>query len=135
KSTAGVLTLLCSLFAGNAICAADADAVRPTQRASVLDVQLHVSLKYLLYLPPDDDQHEKWPLLLFLHGGGERGDDLNLVKRHGPAKLIEQGKQIPFIVVTPQCPTDGWWHPDELIALLDDISAKYKVDPDRISVT
>lgn len=105
------------------------------QAASKLDTQLHVTLDYLLYLPPDYDQQESWPLLLFLHGGGERGNNLELVKRHGPPKLIEQGKQFPFIVVTPQCPTDGWWHPNELVALLDEVSTKFKVDRDRISVT
>ena len=63
-------------------------------------------MKYLLYLPKDYDQKESWPLLLFLHGAGERGDNLELVKKHGPPKLIEAGKDFPFIVVSPQCPSD-----------------------------
>ena len=47
--------------------------------------------RYLLYLPPEyEDSDQDWPLLLFLHGAGERGDDLELVKRHGPPKLIEE---------------------------------------------
>jgi predicted peptidase len=73
--------------------------------------------------------------LLFLHGAGERGDNLDLVKRHGPPKLIEAGKEFPFIVVSPQCPADKWWEPIELVALLDAIGQKYKVDPDRVYVT
>ncbi len=52
--------------------------------------------------------------MLFLHGAGERGDDLTLVKKHGPPKLIEAGQQFPFIVVSPQCPKDRWWEPLEL---------------------
>ena len=64
-----------------------------------------IEMKYLLYLPPAyDSSEEKWPLLLFLHGAGERGDDLELVKVHGPPKMIAQGKDFPFVVVSPQCP-------------------------------
>jgi predicted peptidase len=89
----------------------------------------------LLYLPKDYDQKESWPLLLFLHGAGERGNNLDLVKKHGPPKLIEAGKGFPFIVVSPQCPNDHWWEPVELAALLDEIVEKHKIDQDRIYVT
>ena len=74
-------------------------------------------------------------MLVFLHGSGERGTDLQLVKKHGPPKLIEEGKQFPSIVVSPQCPEGQWWRPVELTALLDEIVEKYKVDEDRIYVT
>jgi predicted peptidase len=94
-----------------------------------------VNLKYLLYLPKDYDQKPSWPLMLFLHGAGERGDDIERVKKHGPPKLIEAGRELPFIVVSPQCPKDRWWEPVELTALLDEIVEKYKVDRDRIYVT
>lgn len=105
------------------------------QRAGRLDAQVRVQLQYLLYLPKDYDKQASWPLLLFLHGAGERGDDLELVKKHGLPKLIAAGKQFPFIVVSPQCRKAGRWEPIELVALLDDLSKKYKVDDDRIYVT
>ncbi len=105
------------------------------QQSARLDAQVKVQLGYLLYLPKDYDQQESWPLLLFLHGSGERGDDLELVKVHGPPKLIAAGKDFPFIVVSPQCPKDQWWEPIELVALLDEIGRKYKVDADRVYVT
>src|ERR1700685_2957590 len=107
------------------------------QVATRLDVQVHVTLDYLLYLPADYDKQDKWPLVLFLHGAGERGSHLDAVKRHGPPKLIEKGKQFPFIVVSPQCPSGHWWNNElvPLTTLLDDVSAKYKVDPDRVYVT
>jgi predicted peptidase len=54
---------------------------------------------------------------------------------HGPPKLIEQGKNFPFIVLSPQCPKDHEWEPIVLTALLDDIESKYKVDKDRVYVT
>ena len=90
---------------------------------------------YLLYLPKDYDPKAAWPLVLFLHGSGERGDDLEQVKKHGPPKLIAAGREFPFIVVSPQCPKDKSWEPFELTVLLDDLCEKYKVDPDRIYVT
>jgi predicted peptidase len=110
-------------------------AAEPKQKPAKLDTQVRVTLDYLLYFPPDYDQKEKWPLVLFLHGAGERGSDLNLVKTHGPPMLIEQGKAFPFIIVSPQCPKDRSWQPIELTALLDDVVARYKVDQDRIYVT
>ncbi|MCA8996263.1 MAG: prolyl oligopeptidase family serine peptidase, partial [Planctomycetaceae bacterium] len=106
-----------------------------TQQAARLDVLVPIRLNYLLYLPKNYEDQEQWPLLLFLHGSGERGDDLELVKKHGPPKLIASGMDFPFIVVSPQCPQDRRWEPIELVALLDNLSARYKVDTDRIYVT
>lgn len=90
---------------------------------------------YLLYLPKDYDTKESWPLVLFLHGSGERGDDLEMVKKHGPPKLVTEGKEFPFILISPQCPMGKSWEPYELNILLDDLIQKYKVDEDRICVT
>jgi len=98
-----------------------------------------VGCRYLLYLPADyeKDAKKKWPLIMFLHGAGERGDNLEVVKKHGPPKLIAQGKPFDFIVVSPQCPNDVWWPEqlDVLISLLDEIEAKYHVDTDRVYLT
>jgi len=105
------------------------------QQSAKLDRAIKVQMGYLVYLPEDYEEKGSWPLLLFLHGSGERGTDLQLVKRHGPPKLIEEGKQFPFIVVSPQCPEGQWWQSVELTALLDEIVEKYKVDEDRIYVT
>ena len=90
---------------------------------------------YLLYLPKDYETKECWPVVLFLHGSGERGDDLELVKKHGPPKLISEGKQFPFIVLSPQCPKDATWEPLKLTALLDEVVRNQKVDEDQICVT
>lgn len=96
-----------------------------------------MSLKYLLYIPKDyGKSDEKWPLILFLHGAGERGDNLDLVEKHGPPKIVKT-KEMPFIIVSPQCPADSWWpkQNEVLIALLDDIVKRYNVDTDRIYLT
>lgn len=105
------------------------------QQPEKLDRTLRVNMQYLLYLPQDYDAHDNWPLLLFLHGGGERGDYIELLKIHGPPKLIAAGKQFPMIVVSPQCPKDQRWQSVTLLALLDDLCEKLKVDLDRIYVT
>ncbi len=115
--------------------ASRASAGDAQQKACNLERTIKVKMKYLLYLPKDYDQKDSWPLMLFLHGAGERGDNLELVKKHGPPKLIEAGKDFPFLVVSPQCPKDGWWEPLELKSLLDEIVEKCKVDQDRIYVT
>ena len=105
------------------------------QTAQRLDVNVGVQLNYLLALPKDYTQQKSWPLVLFLHGAGERGDELKLVKKHGPPKLIDNGKAFPFIVVSPQCPKDVWWEPIELTALLDEIIKNNNIDEDRIYLT
>jgi predicted peptidase len=105
------------------------------QQPEQVELQLTVKMNYLLYLPQDYDQQERWPLLLFLHGGGERGDDLELLKIHGPPKLVAAGRQFPMIIVSPQCPKDQRWQSVTLLALLDDLCEKYKVDQDRIYLT
>src|SRR5262249_22301455 len=64
----------------------------------------------------------------------ESGDDLSKVKKHGPAKIVETKKDVPFIVVSPQSPGRGW-NPDTLSALLDDVQANYRVDHDRVYLT
>jgi len=122
---------LCLLALGQFARAADA----PRQTPLVLERNAKVTFKYLLYLPKDYATQQAWPLVLFLHGAGERGDDLDMLKKHGPPKLIETGKDFPFLVVSPQCPKGKWWEPMELATLLDEITEKYKIDPDRIYVT
>jgi len=96
-----------------------------------------VETDYLLYMPDGynaADTIAKWPLMLFLHGAGETGNDIEKVKVHGPAKLIEQGKKFPFIVVSPQTRQYGWRN-EQLIGLLTDLITKYNVDPERIYLT
>lgn len=99
------------------------------------EIKKTVSINYLIYFPKNYEAKDSVPLLLFLHGAGERGNDLQLVKKHGPPKLIEEGKDFPFIVVSPQCPLNKRWDTDELIALLDYIIQNYKVDKNRVYVT
>lgn len=98
-------------------------------------------LKYLLYLPQgyEDDQDQAWPLVLFLHGRGESNGPLGLVAKWGPPRFAERGDDLPYILVSPQCPRDGFWSDDtrqqQLAKLLDTITESHRVDKDRIYLT
>ncbi|HOW72919.1 MAG TPA: prolyl oligopeptidase family serine peptidase [Phycisphaerae bacterium] len=92
--------------------------------------------RYLLHLPSAcQPQGHPWPLILYLHGAGERGDDLEMVKKHGPPKLIAAGRDLPFIVLSPLCPKDQTWHPHLLTELLDEVQEHHNIDKDRVYLT
>jgi predicted peptidase len=93
-------------------------------------------VNYLLYLPKGyADGKQIWPLMLFLHGAGERGTDIWKVATHGPPKRVREHTEFPFIIVSPQCPEGQTWSRDVLLALLDDIAKNYRVNTTRIYVT
>ena len=100
-----------------------------------------VDLNYLLFLPEsyNNDQETKWPLILFLHGIGERGNDLELLKIHGIPKIVEKEKKFPFIAISPQCPADYDWRDEviqkKLLNLLIKTLNNYRVDKDRVYIT
>jgi predicted peptidase len=106
------------------------------------------SLNYLLFLPEDytednlqSEGAKKWPVIVFLHGLGERGDrleDLSRLKLHGPPMLVEKNSKFEFIVVSPQCPTDSWWpwNVDKLNEVLDQVLKDVRqADLKRVYVT
>lgn len=96
-----------------------------------------VKMNYLVALPENHSKEDKLPMIVFLHGAGERGDDVEKVKVHGLAKTYE--KHIPrgFIVLSPQCPTDRVWdnYIEELMELIELVADEYGVDKKRISIT
>jgi predicted peptidase len=99
-----------------------------------------VQMKYLLFLPDDyqDNGSNKWPLIMYLHGGSRRGDDIGKLKEpgFGLPSLLEKRKSFPFIVVSPLCPNGEFWtDTTALIALLDKIEKEYAVDLSRVYLT
>lgn len=105
---------------------------------------LPIRIPYLVHYPQDSDVQDSdrasqpgrtWPLLLFLHGAGERGSDLDRVTIHGPSKWIAAGGDFPMFLVSPQCAAGDLWQPRELSALLDHLAETLPVDQDRIYVT
>jgi len=101
----------------------------------------NISLDYLFYLPEDykNDKDKKWPTILFLHGMGERGDDLELVKIHGVPKIVDSKKDFQFIAISPQCPIDFVWRDEEMLIALESLLLKiiknFRVDKSRLYVT
>jgi len=95
------------------------------------------NLRYLISIPDGygKDTVLKWPVLLFLHGSNEMGNDLLKVNENGPPKLIKEGKKLPFIVISPQLRYFQFWNPDLLMNLLKKISSEYRVDEDRLYLT
>jgi predicted peptidase len=97
-------------------------------------------LNYLLFLPKDyaaktAKSGKRWPLMLFLHGAGERGSDIWKVTTHGPPKIVSQRPDFPFILVSPQCPENEIWSNDLLLGLLDWVIRSYAVDTNRVYLT
>lgn len=131
------LSALTSLFVSVAVRAADAPPAPQPGQQTPEAFEAKVGLKYLLYLPKDygKEKGKTFPLMLFLHGSGERGSDVQKVALHGPPKLAAAGKEFPFIIVSPQCPDGQWWDVQVLKSLLDDIESKYSVDKDRVYLT
>lgn len=96
-----------------------------------------IETQYLLSLPEgyEQDTTKRWPLMLFLHGSGESGTDLQKVKTHGPPKLIDQGKKFPFIVVSPQAQLPYGWEPENLYKMLLHLKQTLRVDQQRVYLT
>ncbi len=96
-------------------------------------------LRYLLYLPDGyyEQTNRRWPLVLFLHGKGERGDDVNVLRTYGVPKHADAGANFEFIAISPQCPLSHEW-PDligTLGRLVDEAVANLPVDPDQVYLT
>ena len=96
-----------------------------------------VRFHYLCYTPKDYNPTEKYPLVIFLHGAGERGDDPALVARYGFLKQAAEGKEFPFLIAAPQCPNNQSWgnYLESLNDFLDEIIERYSVDQTRIYLT
>jgi predicted peptidase len=107
--------------------------------------QHEATIHYLLFTPRDyKAEGQPWPLLLFLHGLGECGNnELERVKVHGPPKLVEAKDEFPFVLVSPQCPPPqgGFkdvpkaWKSEQLIQLVDHVTNNMNIDADRVYVT
>jgi predicted peptidase len=101
------------------------------------DVLHKVQIQYLLFLPSSYERSaDRWPLILYLHGGSLRGDDIGQLRKVGLTEKVEADPSFPFIVVSPQCHKgEIWTDVDALGAVLDEVAGTYRVDPDRVYVT
>lgn len=92
---------------------------------------------YLVYLPKDYDGEKKYPLLLFLHGAGERGDNLEVLKCHSIPKIFEDDVDYEAVVISPQCKHNKTWNSDpvRLRSFISEMIEKYAIDENAISIT
>lgn len=111
-------------------------------KSQLIDAELKTvtteKLSYYLYYPEgyESSPKKEFPILLFLHGGGESGDSLVAIKRNGPPKLIVEGKKFPFLILAPQNPyPKKWWNTRALNQLLDTIIQNNRVDKSRVYLT
>jgi predicted peptidase len=93
-----------------------------------------VQLNYLLHTPPGSGRH---PLIVFLHGYGESGSDLEKVKVHGIARVVAEQPDFPFVTISPQCPNGVTWVliDDAVQALIEEALTWPSVDPSRVYLT
>lgn len=93
---------------------------------------------YQLFIPRAVSQNPDktdWPLMIFLHGSGERGSDIARVKVHGPPKHADMNPDFPFILISPLLPAEQDWDLAKLDAILDNALKTLPVDPDRVYLT
>ncbi|XXT25376.1 hypothetical protein WME94_27995 [Sorangium sp. So ce429] len=128
----------------------DLELVGESSEAVLVERSLPCStgaIGYLEHLPSDyaTSGAQRYPTMIFLHGNGERGRDLDDVTTHGPPKHIKNGhtmeftvdgKTERFIVISPQLSSPSGQYPVPwLTCVVDHTLAEYRVDPDRLYIT
>ncbi len=131
------------------------DAAAPGYEPRVFDSAKGPALNYRLHVPAELDPEEAYPLILFLHGAGERGDDNELQLLHGAWDILDFTieNDVPAFILAPQCPAEAKWvdipwnrllerMPEApsapmrlVIELMDALIAEYPIDEGRIYVT
>jgi pimeloyl-ACP methyl ester carboxylesterase len=98
----------------------------------------NVSYRYVSYLPKDyeADAVRRWPLVIYLHGGSDRGTDLKRLYSSGIPDQVYRGREFPFIMLAPQCPEHLRWSTDDWFENFNkEAAARYRIDTDRIYLT
>jgi predicted peptidase len=122
-----------SLAAAAIACVASGPA-RADQVAGRSDASIATDLQYLLYTPEGyEGTEDSFPLVVWLHGGDQGGADVEKLKTGGLPRMIAEGRQFPFLVLSPQNPSEELLFPIERVkSALDEVVADHRVDPSRI---
>lgn len=109
-------------------------SVAQTETTGVLNSQIttRFELSYILNKP--DNIRDNMPLIVFLHGSGEKGSDLEKIESHGPLKYLKSNK-LDCFVLAPQCPDNKYWDSDQLYLLIKKIVVENKIDSSRVYLT
>lgn len=97
-----------------------------------------VCFPYLVYTPEGYNKaEEKLPLIIFLHGSGERGEDTEKLKCHGIPKIFDGPVTYRCVAVSPQCPENSFWiaRLESLKVFVDEIIKEYCIDEKRVYLT
>ena len=115
-----------------------------TVRVGTQYVNKLVTLPCRVFLPRDyDKNNDKRPLLIYLHAEEDRGTNLQALSKVGPEKRLREDQgfrdNARFICVSPQCPLGETWEDDMMAEatarLVEELGARFRVDPDRVSMT
>ena len=129
-------TLIALLGAALALPAVARARARTSPRSSKMTATIRFRLNYLAFLPKSYcAKGQGVALIVFLHGSGERGTDIEKVKAWGPPAIAEKNPDFPFMVVSPQLAEGESWHALALKGMLDEVLAKYNVDRSRVYLT
>lgn len=111
------------------------------QTAAVFETKDGTKVDYLFYLPKDykKEGEQKFPFLIFLHGRGESTGGIQAVAKWGPPQLVARGEELPFIIVSPQCPAGDFWSSEKQVGvvteLIEGVMSTHAVDPQRVYLT
>ena len=96
------------------------------------DIVQKRELTFALHIPKNTK--EKKPLIVFLHGSGEKGTDIEKVKAHGPFKYLKS-HDLDAYVLAPQCPENEYWNEEVLYRLILKIQKENNIDSNKIYLT
>lgn len=96
------------------------------------EIKTTIDVRYILQLP--QNKKEKFPLIVFLHGSGERGTDIEMVKNHSPF-TYQNLMKTDVAILAPQCEENTWWDTNAIYELIQSIVKNYNADPSRIYLT
>ncbi len=106
------------------------------QKTLSKNITKNISVNYILHFPDNyKKQKQDWPLIVFLHGSGERGDDLSKLGIHGPLKYAENGNKLGAVILAPQCPEKEVWDMDVLSTLIKEVVLKHRINFTRVYLT
>lgn len=152
-----------SMLAASLVCGALVllgPAARAEEKAKMNDVLEKrefkpgkATLRYRLMKPAAVEEKKSYPLVIFLHGAGERGDDNTAQLKHGVRDFVANRDKYPCFLIAPQCPNGRWWvdgtlrgrkptkadpstEPGTLVvSLIDELAKEFPIDRDRIYLT
>ena len=122
------IILLLAIFLYNGFSFSQSD-VKGAMKTEIIQKK---ELVYALHIPKN--KKDKKPLIVFLHGSGEKGNDAEKVKVHGPFKYLKN-HELDAYVLAPQCPENEYWDAEVLYRLIQKIQKENNIDASRIYLT